>query len=346
MKRRHTIEDVARLAGVGKVTVSYVINGRTKEARISEETEQRVLAAAASLDYRPSAIARMMSQKRADSIAVVFQYSDHFTASSTFITEAMRGVCEACVEQGLDLMLHTKPVQDAQEEADRLTDGRVDGVLMLRDGDDPALRAILRRSFPCVLFFSRSPDPDVPFVDCDNFAGGRIATQHLLSLGHKDIGMIVGPAGSVASNDRFNGYRDALETAGISPNPDWVVTVPGPSYDAEPLQRMMSAERRPTALFVWSDDVAFMLMQKLAEWGISVPRDVSLVGFDSSDACERVTPPLTSVRQPVSAMARDAARLLAKLARREPVERTGLVYPPTLDIRASSIPFVESAIAL
>lgn len=346
MKRRHTIEDVARLAGVGKVTVSYVINGRTKEARISEETEQRVLAAAASLDYRPSAIARMMSQKRADSIAVVFQYSDHFTASSTFIAEVMRGVCEACVEQGLDVMLHTKPVQDAQEEADRLTDGRVDGVLMLRDGDDPALRAVLRRSFPCVLFFSRSPDPEVPFVDCDNFAGGRIATQHLLSLGHRDIGMIVGPPGSVASNDRFNGYRDALESAGVSPNPDWVVAVPGPAYDAEPLLRMMNAERRPTALFVWSDDVAFMLMQKLAEWGVSVPRDVSLVGFDSSDACERVTPSLTSVRQPVSAMARDAARLLAKLARREPVERTGLVYPPTLDVRASSIPFVESAIAL
>ncbi|MBW7928628.1 MAG: substrate-binding domain-containing protein, partial [Fimbriimonadaceae bacterium] len=113
-----------------------------------------------------------------------------------------------------------------------------------------------------------------------------------------------------------------------------------------PLQRMMGGKRRPTALFVWSDDVAFMLMQKLAEWGISVPRDVSLVGFDSSDACERVTPALTSVRQPVSVMARDAARLLAKLARREPVERTGLIYPPTLDVRASSIPFLESAIAL
>ena len=117
MTRRKTIEDVAKLAGVSKVTVSYVLNGQGASARISEPTERRVLAAAAELGYQKNALARMLVTRKTDTLALVFQFASYFSAPSAFITEVMRGVCEGCTEAGLDLMLHTRPVGEGDEAA-------------------------------------------------------------------------------------------------------------------------------------------------------------------------------------------------------------------------------------
>jgi LacI family transcriptional regulator len=321
---------------VGKVTVSYVLNGQSRAARISEDTEKKVIRCAEELGYRPNALARMLVTQRSDALAVVFQYGTYFSALSSFTSEAMRGVCAACVETGFDLMLHTKPTDDPISEACALMDGRVDGVLMLRDRDDPALTEVMAHEFPCVLFFTRSDDPRVPFVDSDNYAGGRMATSHLLDLGHRSIGMVMGPSGSVAASDRFNGYRNALESAGLQARPDFLVS--GIGTDPQPLIDLLTRRDRPTALFVWSDDDAFVCMQQAAELGISVPGELSIVGYDSSEACERSTPALTSIRQPVFDMAFAATRLLASLVRGTKVERTRIVFPPDLDVRGSTAP--------
>jgi LacI family transcriptional regulator len=217
-------------------------------------------------------------------------------------------------------------------------DGRVDGVLILRDQGDPTLEDVLRRKFPCVLFFTRSLDGEVAFVDSDNYTGGRMATQHLLDLGHKRIGMVRGSLRSVASNDRFNGYRDAMEVSGLGVRDEHVCIMTTLTENPEGFIQMMQGPNAPTALFVWSDDDAFTAIRLLTEWGYRVPEDVSVVGFDSLDPCERFTPPLTSVRQPVCEMAREATLLLAKIARGEEVARKQLLYPLTLDVRASTAP--------
>ncbi|MBS1724799.1 MAG: LacI family DNA-binding transcriptional regulator [Armatimonadetes bacterium] len=338
MAERITIEDVAKRAGVSKVTVSYVLNGRGESARISETTRERVLEAARDLQYRPNALARMLLRQRTDSIAVAFQFADYFSSASTFISEVMRGVCGACVDLGLDVLLHTRPATPGEAEADLLTDGRVDGLLVLRDEGDPTLNEILDRGFPTVLFFSRSNRPDVPYVDADNYSGGKLGTRHLIELGHTRIGMVRGPAHSVSSNDRYNGYRDALEAAGMDVRIDHVATMESPMSHPGDLLAMMSAEERPTALFVWSDDVAFSVLRWLGEIGLSVPKDVSVIGYDSSDACERVHPALTSVRQPIHDMAQEATEMLARIVRKQPVKRHQVLYPPTLDTRASTAP--------
>ena len=213
--RRTTIQDVANLAGVGKVTVSYVLNGQSKTARISDETAEKVLQAARDLNYRPNAVARMLATKETKTLAIVFQYGAYFSTWSSFTNEVMRGVCAATVELGYDLMLHTKHVGNPHTEADALADGRVDGVLILRDQDDATLKELLDRKFPVVQFFTRSDDSRAAWVDADNYYGGQLATRHLLELGHRRIAMIRGGAGSVSSNDRFNGYRDAMESAGV-----------------------------------------------------------------------------------------------------------------------------------
>jgi len=293
-ERRTTIQDVANLVGVSKVTVSYVLNGHGAEARISPETEERVLNAARQLDYRPNALARMLIAKKTDTIAVVFQYGDFFSTLSNFTSEVMGGVCRASVESGMDLMLHTKLASEPVNEANNLMDGRVDGVLMLRDSNDPTLEEVLGQNFPCVLFFTRSYDRDVPFVDADNYTGGRMATQHLLDLGHKRIAMVRGSAKSISSNDRLAGYRDALETAGIELDRSYIVEMTSPRSDPKALFELFEGPDRPTALFAWSDDVAFVCMRILNEMMLSVPEDISIIGFDSSEACDRVTPPLTN----------------------------------------------------
>src|SRR5579862_1897178 len=215
MSRRITIEDVARHAGVGKVTVSYVLNGRSKAARISEETRKRVLQVADELQYRPNAVARMLATKRSDTLAVVFQFGTYFSAWSSFTSEVMSGISEATVEEGCDLLLHTKQVRDALDEADALADGRVDGALVLRDEDDPTLVRLVEKGFNCVQFFTHSDGLDVPWVDCNNVLGGSLATEHLIALGHRKIAMVCGSLRSVSSNDRIAGFRSAMAAHGL-----------------------------------------------------------------------------------------------------------------------------------
>lgn len=338
MPKRTTIEDVAKHAGVSKVTVSYVLNGRHRDARIATDTVERVLESARFLHYRPNALARMLLSRRTDSIGVVFQFADYFSSASNFTAEVMRGVCGACVSHGLDLLLHTKPVDSGEDEADALMDGRVDGLLMLRDADDPALIQVQERDFPVVLFFTRPGNGSTPFVDADNYSGGRLATRHLIEQGHKRIAVLRGSAQSVSSNDRFNGYRDAMESAGLPIRPDHICTLESPNASPDCLFQMMQKPDRPTALFVWSDDVAFAVLRWLSDIGLSVPDDVSVVGYDSSVACDRSYPPLTSIRQPIFDMAYEATDMLARIIRRAPLERTQQLFPPTLDIRASTAP--------
>lgn len=341
MTRRATINDVAKAASVGKVTVSYVLNGRAQEVGISPETSKRILEVARRLDYRPNGVARMLARKRSDTIAVVFQHAHFFSVASAFTNEAMHGVCQECIEQELDVLLHTKPADDPLAEANALSDGRVDGVLMLRDDDDPTRASLVERNIPLVLFFSRSNDPHVSYVDCDNFMGGKLAGSHLVSLGRSRFGMVAGSSQSIDSSDRFHGYRSAIEAAGLAFDPTLLARVQSPLDDLAEFVSIMKRPDRPDALFVWSDDVAFECMRALRELKIRVPEDVSIVGFDSTVACTRVHPPLTSVRQPIVDMARRATQILAAAVRDRQSPPQQIVFPPHLDVRGSTSPPVS-----
>lgn len=331
------MDDVAKLAGVGKVTVSYVLNGRAHEARISLKTQERVMGAARELDYRPNALARMLLRKKTDAIAVVFQYADYFGSSSTFISEVLRGVCESCVANGVDVLMHTKPANDPFAEADALSDGRVDGALVLRDAGDEALSILVKREFPVVLFFCRSDDSTIPFIDLDNVSGGRLATEHLIALGHRRIAMVRGGLRSVASNHRHDGYRQALESSGITYDEGLVIQLSGDGNQVSRVHDLLDRPDRPTAFFAWSDDDALSTMRAVSEFGLSVPKDVSVVGFDSLSACDHSNPPLTSVRQPIVEMARKATEVLVELVNEVAIsDDHQIVFPPSLDIRGST----------
>jgi len=333
MAERVTILDVAKKAQVSKVTVSYVLNGHGQSQRISPVTEERVMAAARELGYRPNAIARMLARRKTDMLAVVFQSGEYFSFWSSFTSEVMKGVCDATVERGYDLMLHTKHVSHGGREADALADGRCDGALILRDHNDDTLQELIRRQLPCVQFFTRSDAANVPFVDSDNYSGGRMATRHLLELGHTNVLMVRGSDQSVSSNDRYNGYRDAMEGAGLRAHS---LILESPTSPLDDFLNLMLAPERPTAIFVWSDDVAIGCISALRSVGLTVPDDVSIVGFDSTEAAKHSNPPLTSVHQPVFEMARQAALMLIDIIEEKPLERTQVLYPLTLHTRAST----------
>lgn len=338
MPKRTTIEDVARLAGVTKGTVSSVLNGRTENARISAATADRVLEAVKELNYRPSALGRMLATRRSHSIGLLFQFGGHYSGQSSFTPLVMRGVCEACTEGEVDLVLFTRNPHDSDELVHALTDGRVDGVLALRDGDDPTMGQLIDQSFPSVLFFSRSDRGDVPFVDTDNFEGGRIAALHLASLGHTRMAMMKGGPGSTSSRDREAGFRQGMEEAGIPCSPGSIVEMSNLGSHVGRFRSLMASPHRPTGIFVWADDVAFGCLRILNDLGLRVPEDVSVVGFDSSDACERSIPRLTSIRQPIIAIAKEATRRLVALTNGESLPDPACLFPPELDVRSSTGP--------
>jgi LacI family transcriptional regulator len=341
-----TITDVAKRSGVSKVTVSYVLNGRESRIKISEATKSQVIAAARELGYHPNALARGLARRRTDTLTVVMQFANVFSGWSGFINELMRGASDKACELGYDLMLHTKSQSSLDAEMAALTDGRADGALLLRDYDDPLAERLAERGFPCVQIFSHSSNPALYSVDCDNYHGGRLATEYLISLGHRRIGHIGGPDRSAAAHNRRRGYEAALAEAGLAACPQWYARIVygggDPTHagtDLTPLGEIMTKPDPPTALFCWSDDVAARAIRFLrSELGKKAPEDVSVVGYDSTPLCENTLPRLSSVRQPVYDMASCGVETLVRLIHNEPISEAQIRFSPSLDMRDSCRP--------
>jgi DNA-binding LacI/PurR family transcriptional regulator len=291
------------------------------------------------MGYHPNAVARALARRRTDTVTLVMLAPSVFSGGSGFINEMMYGVLDAANTLGYDLMLHTKSLPGVMDEVRALTDGRADGLLVLRDLGDPLVAELQARRFPCVSLFSRSEEPGACFADCDNFAGGKLATEYLLDLGHRRIGFVGGPPASSAVRDRYQGVVCALSERGLEPDPAWNCTVFGPR-DCAPLIALMRRPDAPTALFAWSDEVAIGAIAALRdELGLRVPEDVSVIGFDGTEAlCERNLPRLTSVRQPIYDIAHQAMRLLVSLIQGVPLAETQVLFPPEIALRDSCAP--------
>jgi DNA-binding LacI/PurR family transcriptional regulator len=336
-----TIRDVARRAGVSKAAVSYVLNGRTTSVKITRETQERIYAAARELDYHPNALARGLARRRMDTMVLIPQEATYLSVWSGFTSEMMQGISEAALSTNYDVTLHLKEEPSLDEEVAAATDGRADGALLWRYRDDPLAERLIERGFPIVSMFDRGDHPDLWYVDCDNVLGGRLATEYLLELGHRDILHLSRDTRSGNALDRLRGYTRALTAHGLPVRPDRIVDVGWEFGDDAPYRRvaaMLCGPSRPTAVFCWYDGVALRILRMVRELGLRVPEDISILGFDSTILCEHTDPPLTSVRQPVREMAACAVTLLAKRLNREPVEEPRKLFVPVLDIRSSCAP--------
>jgi LacI family transcriptional regulator len=301
-----TIADVAARAGVGAGTVSRVLN---ESPRVSAATRARVLAAIEALDYRPNPLAQGLSRGRCQTLGAIVPFFTHASA-----VERMRGVMAGLDDSRYDLVLFNieSPLHRDEHLSSLTRRDRADGLLVVSFPPPPAEMARLTGAgMPVVLLDARSPG--LPTVVTDDVEGGRIATRHLLSLGHERIAFLGdapdNPFGFTSSAEREDGYRQSLAAAGVPVDTDLIRHGPHVREVARRMTEQLLAGRdRPTAVFAASDTQALGVLEAARAAGVDVPRDLSVVGFDDIEVSEYAG--LTTVRQPLAESGRRAVALL------------------------------------
>lgn len=335
--RAPTLDEVARVAGVSRATASRAINGGQ---RVSASAQQAVDDAVRTLGFVPHRAARSLASRRTDSVAVVVSEPDDRVFSDPFFAGTLRGVNRVLSERDVQLvLLLSQPGADTARTLRYLTHRHVDGAIVVsHHREDRLAEHLADIGLPCV-FGGRpwSGADRVAYVDVDNVSGERMATEVLLERGCARVGTIAGPADMSAAADRLAGWTQAMAAAGL----DAGAVERGDFTEAggEAACRALLA-RHPDldGLVVASDLMAAGALRVLAGLGRRVPDDVAVVGFDDLGVAERLTPALTTVRQPVVEMAERATRLLLERvdADADGTRPVRVVVPPTLVRRDSA----------
>jgi DNA-binding LacI/PurR family transcriptional regulator len=330
-----TIRDVAQKAGVGLGTVSRVLNN---SPLVSEETRQRVLSVIEKLNYVPSPNARRLSLGKTLNVAVIVPF---FTRPAEL--ERLRGVEHTLLESEYDLVLYNVETPEQRDAyfRDVPRRERADGVLILslppRDGDVTPLK---KANVPVVLIDAHHPSlASLNRVITDDVAGGRTATQHLLDLGHRRIGylsdLLDNPFNFTSSRDRYLGYRQALEAAGIAFQPSYHGQAAHGRYEARQLAvQMLTQSDRPTAIFAASDTQALGVMEAARELSLRVPEDLSVVGYDDIEIAEYLG--LTTMRQLLFESGKRGVELLLEILAHPKTKPMCEILPAELVVRGTT----------
>jgi DNA-binding LacI/PurR family transcriptional regulator len=330
-KSSSTIRDVARIAGVSVATVSRYIN---QTAIIAEETGRHVQAAMDELSFTPHPVARNLATQRTNTIGLLL--SD---IGGEFYTPLLRGIEAVSSEAGFDLLIHsTNTSHTAKAPRRALNEYNTDGLLIFIDAlDSTELTRLSQIGFPLVLMHQSPPDHlNIPFVTIENRRGAQQAVEHLIEVhGRKRIAFLRGPEGNEDSEEREQGYLQALKAHGLPLDPTLVVRGEFETAQAYAVvQQLISQGATFDAVYTGDDDSAIGVIQALKEAGLRVPEDVAIAGFDDSLFARILTPPLTTVRAPIEQVGREAAQQLVRLMREEPADmRT--VLPTEMIIRQS-----------
>lgn len=324
-----TLEEVAQQAGVSPSTVSRILNGT---ATVSDAKQQAVAEAIARLGFVPNPVARGLAGGRTLSIGVITQAID-----SPFYGGALLGIEEELDKAGYSPLFVSGHWNAAHEThcINMLRSRRVDGLIVLTGRLSDAALKNTATSLPVVVTGRKLKGPGLYSLDFDNVLGGRLATEHLLSLGHRRIAFIAGDPLHPDARARELGYRQALEAAGVAFDP--ALMVPG-AYQEESgrlaVEHLLTTGQRFTAIFAANDQMAMGAALGLHRRGLRVPDDVSLVGFDDLQVSMYVTPPLSTVHQPVQDLGRLAAQAVLDLLRgRTP---TAALPTPVFAVREST----------
>lgn len=328
-----TLVQVAKKAGVAVMTASRALSG---EGYVSEETKAKVLAAAGELGYAPNTLARVMKGGRTNVIGVVVN-----DLTSAVINAFIAEMSAEVRRYQMDLFIYNA-VDDLTlangSRLDQLLHGLWDGLIYVMPRMSDEYLAMLEQSErPIVLVNYCKRTTRLPVVNGDNFNGARDATQHLIELGHRRIAFIHGLPYTGQSEERERGYRAALEAAGIPYDPKLVERGNYSELSGtEAAERLLTLAERPTAIFAANDEMAFGCMVALQGAGLSVPRDMSLVGFDDVPVSSIVQPRMTTLRHPTSAMAKAAVQELLRRILNQPGRRQRLEFPSEFVVRESS----------
>lgn len=308
-----TIRDVAAHAGVNPSTVSRVFSGK---ATISEQTRQRVLAAAAKLDFQPNAIARSLSVQRTNTIAIVVPHIFDGYFDDSFFPQVMRGLLDTAYQHGFRVLVsgsesHTDVIDQMFEI---LGSRQADGIVVLSNRLDVDTVGALRNQSTPFTLVGRPPvnHEDLTWIDADNAHWTTVAVEHLLQLGHRRIGFVGGDPEVSVTRERLRGYKQAMLAASLHVDKAWIdfgyFSEEG-GYHA--VERMSTSKQNaPTAYYAANDLMAVGIMRALRERNIAVPAQVSVIGTNDSAEATHIIPALTTLRVPYAQMAACAAELL------------------------------------
>jgi LacI family transcriptional regulator len=329
---RVTIREVAELAGVSIATVSRVLNGHSDVSAQTREAVQRVIE---ERGYQAAPRSRPGSTQLVG-VAIPFVHPGYFA-------EILSGAAEALYERDVRIMLCPTRHSRAREMSllERLAGGEADGaILVLPEESSAELAALARHGFPFVIVDPRTDVAEgIPVVSAAHSSGAAQATRHLLELGHRRIGVIGGPEGWIATQERLRGCHAALAGCGVLPDPALArysdFTIGGGRAAA---QRLLDLDDPPTGIFAFNDNMAIGAIQAAATRGLRVPADISVAGFDDTVEAAITVPALTTVRQPLAELGRTAVSLLLRQLENRRLEPLRVELETRLVLRDSTGP--------
>lgn len=328
-----TIDDVAELAQVSIKTVSRVVN---QEPNVRPVTRDKVLAAIAQLNYRPNSSARSLAGNRSYVLGLLYG-----NPSANYVIDVQVGVLTTCRQHGYDLLIHPCNYSDPDitiEIIELIHQKRIDGVILTPPLTDhlPVLDALKALDLPFVRVAPTLNKNISPYVETNDGEAAYQMTARLIASGHTDIGFICGHPDHRAVTHRYEGYRSALQDHGIPLNPDWIKQGLNSFESGEKCAReLLQNARHPTAIFAANDEMAAAVMMVAHQYGIKIPAELSVAGFDDTSVAHQLWPALTTVRQPVQQMAEKAAELLLGQLKRKDGQTVGHVLNSTLIMRDS-----------
>jgi len=328
--RKPTMSDVARLAGVGTMTVSRVLSGTV---RVSAETTQRVQTAIQQLNYRPNVLARAFRGQRSHSIGLIIPY-----LYDPFFASCAHAVTTVAREHGYSVIITTSNEDPETEyaEADEMLQRHVDGLLVIpaRIRQSHLTRSLFGKT-PVVAFDRPVPDPSIDTVLVQNAVGSRRIVEHLIEHGHRHITYLALSRSLFTINTRYAGYRRAMQDAGLEACP--IFDCESEEVVEQILKAKMERATPPTAVITSNTLVTRYVLGAISRLGLRIPNDLAFAGFDDFDLAEFTSPPLTVVRQPAQEMGRVAANLLFDRITRGEIPHTGnrIVLPVEIVLRRS-----------
>jgi LacI family transcriptional regulator len=331
--RRATLAMIAESAGVSVATVSKVLNGRSD---VSPSTRSRVQSLLRQHHYVASAPRRQDGLDAGTSVQV--EFDDHLTAYSA---EIIQGAVLAGEDLGVSVVVGMRASDRAATWVrDLVGSGRQALVAVTSELTREQLDTLAGADLPLVVIDPLNlPRARIPSVGSTNFAGGLTATQHLLDLGHRRIAFLAGAPGAACNQARMHGYRAAMEAAGAPVPPDYIQPA---NFDfphgIEAATTLLALPCPPTAVFAANDESALGAIEAARTHGLRIPQDLSVVGFDGTQLSRMATPPLTTVRQPLSEMGAVALRTALRLAAGHPIDSYHVELATELVVRSSTAP--------
>lgn len=327
-----TMKDVARLAGVSTSTVSHVINNNRF---VSDAIREKVTSAIDSLNYAPSALARSLKLNQTRTIGMLLTAS-----SNPFYAEVVRGVERSCYERGYSLILCNTDgdAERMNRSMETLLQKRVDGLLLMcTENHRPSQDAISRYPSLPIVMMDWAPFGAANDVIQDNaLLGGVMATQYLISQGYRRIACITGPLDKTTSVQRLDGYRQAMQQAGLAVLPGYEVSGDFEFASGLPaMEQLLALPQRPEAVFASNDAMAVGVYQALYKEGLRVPDDIAVIGYDDIQLAQYMTPPLTTIHQPKDSLGELAIDTLLHRLKEPETAPQILVLTPELVVRSS-----------